>query len=128
MAYKIMVVDDSEIIRSMVQRSLAMTGLPLDAVVEAPNGKAALQLLENQWVDIVLTDIHMPQMDGISLIEAMQANPELKDIPVVIVSTEGSATRIDELKQKGVKGYLRKPFTPEKIRDVIVNTLGAWNA
>jgi two-component system chemotaxis response regulator CheY len=123
-----MVVDDSEIIRSMVQRSLAMTGLPLDAVVEAPNGKAALQLLENQWVDIVLTDIHMPQMDGISLIEAMQANPELKDIPVVIVSTEGSATRIDELKQKGVKGYLRKPFTPEKIRDVIVNTLGAWNA
>lgn len=128
MAYTIMVVDDSEIIRSMVQRSLAMTGLPLDAVVEAPNGKAALQLLENQWVDIVLTDIHMPQMDGISLIEAMQANPELKDIPVVIVSTEGSATRIDELKQKGVKGYLRKPFTPEKIRDVIVNTLGAWNA
>ncbi|MDD5675095.1 MAG: response regulator, partial [Chitinivibrionales bacterium] len=101
MAYTIMVVDDSETIRAMLVRSLGMTGLPVETVVEAANGKMALQLLESRWVDIVLTDIHMPQMDGVSLVSAMQANPELSDIPVVIVSTEGSATRIEELKAKG---------------------------
>jgi two-component system chemotaxis response regulator CheY len=77
-------------------------------------------------VDIVFTDINMPEMDGIALFEAMSAHPEYKDIPVVVISTEGSATRIAELTRKGIKGYLRKPFTPEKLRDVIVETLGEW--
>jgi two-component system chemotaxis response regulator CheY len=58
----------------------------------------------------------------------MQDSREYKNIPVVVVSTEGNAQRVAELKRKGVKGYLRKPFTPEKIRDIIVSTLGVWNA
>jgi two-component system, chemotaxis family, chemotaxis protein CheY len=128
MAYTILIVDDSQTIRSMLERSLAMTGLPIDAVIQAENGKAALETLASMWVDIIFTDIHMPEMDGISLVTAMQESPEFKDIPVVIVSTEGSASRMAELAKKGVKGYLRKPFTPEKIRDVIVSTLGVWNA
>jgi two-component system chemotaxis response regulator CheY len=68
----------------------------------------------------------MPVMDGIKFVETVSASPEYKHIPVVIVSTEGSTTRIDNLIKKGVKGYLRKPFTPEKIRDIIITTLGEW--
>lgn len=127
MAYTIMVVDDSETIRCMLERSLAMTRLPVEAVIHAENGKVALSKLAQHWVDIVFSDIHMPVMTGIELVAAMGRDAELRDIPVVIVSTEGSTTRIEELTQMGIKGYLRKPFTPEKVRDVIVSTLGAWN-
>jgi two-component system chemotaxis response regulator CheY len=127
MAYSIMIVDDSETIRSVLVRSLTMTKLPIASVIQAKNGKDALEKLKNAWVDIVFSDIHMPEMDGITLFETMNANPEYKDIPVIIVSTEGSATRIAELREKGIKGYLRKPFTPEKLRDVIVETLGSWD-
>lgn len=126
MAYTIMVVDDSETIRAVLQRTLAMTKLPIDSVVLAKNGVDALEKLKNSWIDIVFTDINMPEMDGITLFNTMSQHPEYKDIPVVIVSTEGSATRIAELRRKGVKGYLRKPFTPENIRDIIIETLGEW--
>lgn len=126
MAYSIMIVDDSETIRAVLERTLGMTKLSIDRVVQAVHGKDALEKLKTAWVDIVFTDINMPVMGGIELVEKMSADPELKNIPVVIVSTEGSATRIEELKKMGIKGYLRKPFTPEKIRDVIVETLGEW--
>ncbi|MBD3344728.1 MAG: response regulator [Chitinivibrionales bacterium] len=127
MAYTIMIVDDSETIRAVLERALAMTKLPVDSVLHADNGIQALEQMKERWVDIVFTDIHMPRMSGIELIDAMNAHAELKEIPVVIVSTEGSKTRITELEKKGIKGYLRKPFTPEAIRDVIIKTLGGWD-
>jgi two-component system chemotaxis response regulator CheY len=127
MAYTVMVIDDSETIRSILVRSLAMTKLPIDAVVQAANGREALGKLKEHWVDIVFSDIHMPEMNGIMLVNAMQEDPELRDVPIIIVSTEGSSARIEELKKMGIRGYLRKPFTPEAIRDVIVSTLGAWD-
>jgi two-component system chemotaxis response regulator CheY len=127
MAYTVMVVDDSETIRSVIERSFSMAKLPVEKVVHAVNGKDALKKLGETWVDIVFSDIHMPEMDGIALVAAMQQDPELKQVPVVIISTEGSATRIEELKKKGIRGYLRKPFTPEKIRDTIIEILGAWD-
>ena len=121
-----MLVDDSETIRAMLKRTLEMTGLQIDSIITASNGIEALEKMKKTWVDIVLTDIHMPQMSGIELIDAMCKDAGLADIPVVIVSTEGSSKRIEELIKKGVRGYLRKPFTPESIRDVIVETLGEW--
>ncbi|HEX7510778.1 MAG TPA: response regulator [Chitinivibrionales bacterium] len=126
MAYSILIVDDSETIRGVLERTLAMTKLPIDTIIQATNGRDAIDKLKEAWVDIVFTDINMPVMDGIAFIDEISAHPELKNIPVVIVSTEGSKTRIEALKKKGVKGYLRKPFTPENIRDIIVETLGAW--
>ena len=128
MAYTIMVVDDSETIRTVLERTIGMTKLPVDAITKAENGKAALDKLSDNWVDIVFTDINMPEMNGIELVDAMNDHPELRDIPVVIVSTEGSKARIEELRSKGIKGYLRKPFTPENIRDIIIETLGGWDA
>lgn len=128
MAYTIMVVDDSETIRAVLERTIGMTKLPVDAIIQAENGKDALKKLEDNWVDIVFTDINMPEMSGVELVDAMNENTEFMDIPVVIVSTEGSKTRIEELRKKGIKGYLRKPFTPENIRDIIIETLGGWDA
>jgi two-component system chemotaxis response regulator CheY len=120
-------VDDSETIRAMLHRTLDMTKLPIDEVVHAQNGNDALEKLAENWIDIVFTDIHMPHKTGIELIDAMMDDAELRDIPVVIISTEGSKTRIDQLSKKGIKGYIRKPFTPEKIRDIITSTLGGWD-
>ena len=127
MAYTIMIVDDSDTIRAVIERTLSMTKLPVDSVIQAVNGRDALQKLNDTWVDIVFTDIHMPEMNGIELVDAMTQNAELSEIPIVIVSTEGSNARIEELRKKGIKGYLRKPFTPENIRDIIIETLGGWD-
>jgi two-component system chemotaxis response regulator CheY len=127
MAYTIMIVDDSETIREVLVRSIQMTKLPLEEIIQADNGITALKKLEENWIDIIFTDINMPQMNGIDFIDTLNGNAEYKDIPVVIVSTEGSKKRIEELTEKGIKGYLRKPFTPEKIRDAIIKTLGGWD-
>ncbi len=128
MGYTVLIVDDSDIIRSVLEKTLRMSRLPLDEVLTACNGKEALEKLNDNWVDIVFTDIHMPEMSGVELIDAMNSDAELSEIPVIIVSTEGSAARIEELKSKGVRAYLRKPFTPESIRVVVVDTLGEWDA
>jgi two-component system, chemotaxis family, chemotaxis protein CheY len=128
MAYTIMVVDDSTTIRAVLERTLKMTKLPVDSVIQAVNGRDALEKLKAQWVDIVFTDLNMPEVDGATLVNSMNEDAALREIPVVIVSTEGSTQRIEELRRKGIKGYLRKPFTPEAIRDIIVQTLGGWDA
>ncbi|MCC6695840.1 MAG: response regulator [Candidatus Hydrogenedentes bacterium] len=127
MALNILVVDDSETVRAIILKTLKMSGIALNAPLEASNGSEALALLKEQWVDLVLTDINMPEMGGVELIERMKDDEILKAIPVVVVSTEGSATRIEELKAKGVKAYIRKPFTPEQIREVVDEVLGVNN-
>lgn len=124
MALNILVVDDSETVRSIILKTLTLSGLELNDPLQASNGKEALSLLRDNWVDLVLTDINMPDMGGVELIEHMKKDEVLKTIPVVVVSTEGSATRIEELKEKGVRAYIRKPFTPEKIREVLDDVLG----
>ena len=127
MALNILVVDDSETVRAIILKTLKMSGIALNSPLEASNGSEALALLKEQWVDLVLTDINMPEMGGVELIERMKDDEILKAIPVVVVSTEGSATRIEELKAKGVKAYIRKPFTPEQIREVVDGVLGVSN-
>lgn len=127
MAYTILIVDDSETIREVLARTITMTKLPVDEIIKAENGKDALEKLGNNWIDIIFTDINMPEMNGVEFIDTMNNHSEFKDIPVIIVSTEGSKARIEELQKKGIKGYLRKPFTPEKIRDIIIETLGGWD-
>jgi two-component system chemotaxis response regulator CheY len=124
MSFSILIVDDSEIIREVLERTLHMTKISFSNIFKVANGAEALTLLEDQWIDLVFTDIHMPVMSGIELIENMHSSPEYKDIPVVVISTEGSSTRIDQLKSLDIKGYLRKPFTPESIRDILNATLG----
>lgn len=127
MAYTIVIVDDSETIRGVLKRTIQMTKLPVHEVIVAANGHEALKILDTRWVDILFTDINMPEMNGIELIRKMKADAEYCDIPVAIISTEGSKTRINEMMEMGVNGFIRKPFTPEQIRQVILDTLGAWD-
>lgn len=125
MAINVLVVDDSETVRQVIAKTLQLANLPIGQVFMAGNGKEALDVLADNWVDLVFSDINMPVMGGIELIERMRGDELLKTIPVIVVSTEGSATRIEELRAKGVSAYVRKPFTPETLRKVVEDVLGA---
>jgi CheY-like chemotaxis protein len=128
MTFNILIVDDSETTRALIRRALQMANLPIGAPLEASNGKIALQLLAANTVDLVLADLHMPEMNGVELAHAILGNPALKSIPVAIISAEPSATRIAELRKAGVKGYLRKPFTPESLHNLIKPFVEAHHA
>ncbi len=123
MAYNILIVDDSAIVRSVIERAVRMTGVDIGEVLQAVNGREALEKLEENWVDLVFADLNMPVMTGVEMIEEMEQKGILKETPVVIVSTDRSEVRMQELKARGVREYLNKPFTPEGIRDVIEKCL-----
>lgn len=119
MSMSVLVVDDSDIIRRIIIKTLSLAELPISAVHEAANGREALEVMESSSVDLVLADINMPVMDGLEMITRMRESTVLAEVPVVVVSTEGAESRVRELERLGVAAYLRKPFTPEQIRDVI---------
>jgi two-component system, chemotaxis family, chemotaxis protein CheY len=125
MSYNILIVDDSAIIRAAVKKTLALAGIEIGEIFEAANGKEALDAIEHNWVDLVLADINMPVMNGVELVDAMSARGVISSVPVVIISTERSETRMEQLKAKGVSAYLNKPFTPESIKGVIDAILGS---
>ncbi len=127
MGYTILLVDDSETIRLAIARAIGMTDLVVDEILQAGNGKEALAVLANKWVDIVFSDINMPEMNGIEFVTELRASGEYAKLPVVIISTEGSKSRMDDLQSRGVNGYLRKPFTPEQLRDTVLGILGSWH-
>jgi len=124
MGFTILLVDDSKTTRKVIARTLRLAKVPIDEIYEANNGKEALDVLGTQTVDIVLADINMPVMDGIEMIEQMSGEGLLQSIPVIMVSTVGSETRIEHLKTKGVRAYIRKPFLPEVIGRVVSDILG----
>ncbi len=123
MSYSILVVDDSPLIRKMMKRSLGLSKLELGTIFEATNGKEALAVLENEWVDVVLADIHMPVMSGTELIELMSRDEIMGKIPVVVVSAERSEPAIAHLKKLGICAHLMKPFTPEQVLETVTRVL-----
>lgn len=124
MALNILVVDDSAVIRAVFSKTFKLVGIPVGELYQAANGKEALEILNENWVDLVFSDINMPVMGGVEMIEKMSDDGLLKTIPVVVVSTEGSTTRIEQLKSKGISAYIRKPFTPELVRKVVDDIVG----
>jgi two-component system chemotaxis response regulator CheY len=124
MAVNVLIVDDSAVMRAMIQKTMQLSGLQLGEIHQAANGREGLVTLERQWIDLVIADINMPVMTGEEMIEHMQANPDLKTIPTIVISTEGSQNRIDRLRGKGVR-FIHKPFSPEMIRDTIRVVLGS---
>jgi two-component system chemotaxis response regulator CheY len=127
MSFNILIVDDSKTIRSVIRKTLLIAGVPTGELYEASNGLEGLQLMKDNWIDLCFADINMPVMNGIEMIEKMLEDHMLERLPVVIVSTEGSKTRIEELFRKGVRAYLRKPITPEIIRNVVKEVLGDYD-
>jgi two-component system chemotaxis response regulator CheY len=124
MAVNLLIVDDSGVMRSMIQKSVQMSGLQIGEIHQAANGREGLNALEQHWIDLVITDINMPVMTGEEMIERMHDRPELKTIPTIVVSTEGSQTRIERLKRKGLR-FIHKPFSPERLRDTVKEVLGS---
>ncbi len=123
MAFNVLVVDDSAVMRQMVVRTLKMSGLPLGTVLEAGNGEQGLFVLQEQWVDLLLLDINMPVMNGEEMLRRVRANPETENLPVIVVSTEGSEARLQVLTDLGAS-IVRKPFAPETLRDTILRVTG----
>ncbi len=124
MAFNILLVDDSVTVRSVISKALHLAGVDINLLYQAANGQEALEILEAEWIDIVLCDISMPIMDGETLVARMGENGMIKTIPVVIVSSAGSEPRIQRLRDMGVRDYIQKPFTPERIREVVDNVMG----
>lgn len=118
MSYKILVVDDSPLMRAMVKKSITMSGVAIESIQEAGDGVEALAILTAGKIDLVFSDLHMPNMNGIELVEAMSSQGLLASVPVVIVSSDRSQKHIDRLKEIGVRAYLTKPFRPEDINQV----------
>jgi two-component system chemotaxis response regulator CheY len=122
MSINVLIVDDSGVMRAMILKSLRMSGLPLGETYQAANGKEGLDMLNRHWTDLVIVDINMPVMNGEDMINQMKQTPEMKDIPIVVISTEGSKTRLEKLQEKGA-AFIHKPFSPETIRDTIKNIM-----
>jgi two-component system, chemotaxis family, chemotaxis protein CheY len=123
MPLNVLVVDDSSVMRSMVIRTLKMSGIPLNEIHQAGDGLQALDVLSKHWVDLALVDLNMPNMNGIELIDRVRQTPEIRDLPIIVVSTESSTTRIEMLKQKKVS-FVHKPFSAEILRTVIIESTG----
>jgi two-component system chemotaxis response regulator CheY len=127
MSFNILIVDDSKTIRSVIKKTLDIAGVPVGDLYEAENGKVALEVMNSNWIDLVFADINMPVMNGIEMIEKMSEDNTLDKTPVIIVSTEGSKTRIDDLLRLGVRAYLRKPINPEELRNIVNEVMGDYN-
>ena len=123
MALNILIVDDSAVVRAMIAKTLRLSGIDLGEVHQARHGQEALEVLESHWVDLIFADLNMPVMNGEEMIRRIRANPAWADMPLVIVSTEGSQTRIQGLLDANAR-FIHKPFTPEKIRSVVTEMLG----
>lgn len=124
MAYNVLIVDDSGPMRAVIKKVVKASGFNLGQIFEASNGMEALGVLDREWLDLVLTDYNMPEMDGLMLLEEMQKNESFMSIPVVMITTEGSKQRIEEFLEKGAMAYIKKPFSPEEIKHKLNRIMG----
>jgi two-component system chemotaxis response regulator CheY len=123
MPIRALIVDDSSVMRKIVERSLRQAGIDLAKVLEAGNGAEALVVLQENQVDLILCDVNMPVMDGLEFIKQLPSVPNAKDVPVVMITTEGSESHVVQALSSGARGYIRKPFTPEQVREHVVPVL-----
>ena len=123
MSYSVLIVEDSAVMRQMIRRALVGCIADVGSVQEATDGKQALHLMRNVGVDLVLTDINMPHIDGTSMLEEMQSQSELSDIPTVVITSDASQAMLKRVKDLGVKGCLLKPFRPDHLRAMVMRAL-----
>lgn len=120
---RVLIVDDSSVMRKIVERSLRQAGVDISEVREAGNGAEALGVLNDGAVDLVLCDINMPVMDGIEFLRQLKSVDNAKNVPVVMITTEGSESHVVQALSVGARGYIRKPFTPEQVKEHVVPLL-----
>jgi two-component system chemotaxis response regulator CheY len=119
----VLIVDDSAAIRKILQRVLGQANVPISQVFEAGDGFEALEVLKTQKIGLILSDINMPNMDGLQFLSQVRAADEWKSVPVVMITTEGSHAKVLEAVQLGASGYVRKPFTPDQIKEKLAGLL-----
>ena len=125
--FNVLIVDDSATARAYIARTLQIAEVPIQVLLEACNGREGLEALNNNWIDLVFTDLNMPVMGGAEMIEHMARDGLMESIPVVVVSSVGDKRRIEQLRHRGVTAFARKPVTPETVRDIVMAALGREN-
>jgi two-component system chemotaxis response regulator CheY len=123
MSLNVLIVDDSAAIRKILQRVLRQTDIQIGEILEAGDGKEALNVLASTQVGLVLSDINMPNMDGLQLLSELKAKAEWKKVPIIMITTEGSHNKVLEAVNLGAAGYVRKPFTAEQIKEKLVGLI-----
>ena len=118
-----LIVDDSGVMRKIVERSLRQSGLAIAQVVEASNGAEALAAVQQHRVDLILCDINMPVMDGLEFVKRLAGIENAKGVPVVMITTEGSEGHVVQALSAGARGYIRKPFTPDQVKEQVLPVL-----
>lgn len=117
MALDVLIIDDSAAIRKILQRVLLQANIGVGKIHEANDGQEGLARMASESVSLVLSDINMPNMDGLEFLKAVKANPDWKSVPVLMVTTEGGQDKVIQALQLGASGYVKKPFTPEQIKE-----------
>lgn len=127
MPYNVLIVDDSNTMRALIRKVLNISGFDLGECFEGANGREALKIIEENWIDLVLSDLHMPEMDGAGLVKALRQNQLWQNIPVVLITAEGRQEVLAPSFEYGIQGYIRKPFHPEDIKEKLQDILReAW--
>ncbi|CAO3434577.1 response regulator [Azospirillum doebereinerae] len=116
MARNVLAVDDSKVMRDMVRLALNGAGF---TVREAGDGVEALQRINGDPVDLIITDVNMPNMDGLTFVRHVRSKPGFQRTPILILTTEATDSKKAEGKAAGATGWLVKPFTPDKLLDVV---------
>jgi two-component system chemotaxis response regulator CheY len=120
---RILIVDDSSVMRKIVGRSLRQAGLDVVQILEASNGSEALSLARENSLDLILSDINMPLMDGLEFVRQLRSIEAAQHIPVIMVTTEAGEAHVVQALSLGASGYIRKPFTPEQIKERVMPLL-----
>jgi two-component system chemotaxis response regulator CheY len=118
-----LIVDDSSVMRKIVERSLRQAGIEMTDVFQAANGAEALGILQDTVVDLILCDINMPVMDGLEFVKQLSGVANAKGVPVVMITTEGSEAHVVQAISFGARGYIRKPFTAEQVKEHVLPVL-----
>lgn len=120
-----LIVDDSSVMRKIVERALRQAGLDPLVVHEAGSGTEGLDLLKDKQVDLILSDINMPSMDGLEFLRQLRAQNLAPGVPVVMITTESSEEHVKQAILAGAQGYIRKPFTAEQVKERVLPLLSA---
>jgi two-component system chemotaxis response regulator CheY len=128
MPFSVLIVDDSAVMRGFIRRVLTLSGFEVGEFLEASNGEEALARLEGHSVDIILTDINMPKMNGEELLRRLETDERLRSVPTLVISTDATKARILKMLSLGAQGYMTKPFSPEALREELERVLGDRNA
>lgn len=124
MGLKVLIVDDSDVMRKIILRNLRLAGYHVDKCYEARHGFEALYHISKDDLDLILTDINMPEMDGLEFIRKVRQMDLSKRVPIIVITSEGSQQMVHEAVTAGADGFIVKPFTPERLQDRLEQVLG----